>query len=388
MKIGLVLVMIASLFTPVAHAEPRGFAHPGVFVSKPQLNLVKRKLALHAEPWASAFAAMKASSFASLAYVAKPRPVVECGPYSTPNLGCTEERDDAMAAYTHALLWYLTGDRAHAGKAIEIMDAYATTLVDHTNSNAPLQSSWAANSWARTGELIRYTHDGWDAERQARFTTMLRFVYLPEFINGDAQRNGNWELIMMAATSGVAVFLDDRPLFDRAVAIWRGRMPAYVYLTSDGPLPKPPPGSTYATREQIIKHWHGQTTFVDGLTQETCRDFGHAGWGLVAATHIAETARIQGMDLYREMRTRITKAYEFHAQFDLGAPAPEWLCGGTIKPGLNATLEVGYNHYVNRRWMHLPNTRELMESQRPAGFDFWRGWETLTHAENPYGSPV
>ena len=42
--------------------------------------------------------------------------------------GDFEHLDDARAAYTHALLWYYTGNQAHANKAIEIMNAWSATL--------------------------------------------------------------------------------------------------------------------------------------------------------------------------------------------------------------------------------------------------------------------
>jgi hypothetical protein len=40
---------------------------------------------------------------------------------------------------------------------------------------------------------------------------------------------------------GIAVFTDARTLFDRAISMWRKRVPAYIYLTTDGPYPVPPP---------------------------------------------------------------------------------------------------------------------------------------------------
>jgi hypothetical protein len=158
---------------------------------------------------------------------------------------------------------------------------------------------------------------------------------------------------------------------------------AHIYLTSDGPTPNPPPGTTVDTRSELVTYWHGQDRFVDGLTQETCRSFGYAGWGLAASAHIAETARHQGLDLYAEMRERMTNALELHATYELGASVPSWLCGGTVKPGLGPTLEVAYNHYAGRLGISLPKTKQLIESRlRPAGANYFVAWETLTHAGN------
>jgi hypothetical protein len=328
---------------------------------------------------------MAASSFASLDYQPKPRELVECGPYSNPNLGCSEERNDALAAYTHALNWYLTGDRRYADKAIAIMDAWARVIKGHTNHNAPLQTGWSGASWSRAGELIRYTYDGWAPDQLHRFSEMLRTVYLPGITGANARPsyNGNWELIMTDAAIGIAVFLDDRTAFDEAVATWRGRVPAYIYLKTDGPLPIPPPGGGKEDPAALIKYWQNQTTFVDGLAQETCRDFGHTAWGFNAAAHVAETARIQGLDLYAEVRERLVKAYEFHAKYDLGVPAEDWLCNGTLKKGLGPNLEIAYNHYHNRMHVPMPRTGRLIQKQRPYGTSHFFGWETLTHASAP-----
>lgn len=89
-------------------AAPASFTHPGVLVSRPQLDFVRAKVQAGAQPWKSAYDQMLASKYASLTRTAKPRAIVECGSYSNPNYGCTDEREDAIAAYTLALAWYIT----------------------------------------------------------------------------------------------------------------------------------------------------------------------------------------------------------------------------------------------------------------------------------------
>ncbi|MGH3734561.1 MAG: alginate lyase family protein [Micromonosporaceae bacterium] len=361
--------------------ESSAFQHPGVLVSRAQLDRARQQALAGAQPWKSAYDAMRASNYASLSWTPKPREVVECGPSSNPNYVCSDERNDALAAYTHGLLWYVTRDSRHAQKSIQIMDAWSGTIRDHTNHNAPLQTGWAGSSFARAGELIRHTYSSWP--NAGRFATMLREVYLPEVINGKGCFNGNWELIMMDASIGIAVFLDDRASFDKAVRIWRGRVPAYVYQTSDGSIPKAPPNCpSKDTRAEIIAYWHGQETFVDGLAQETCRDFGHTGWGLAAAVNVAETAWHQGINLYGEMSQRLSDGVYFHARYELNS-APSWLCGGSVKRGFGSVTEVAYNHFHNRLGYDMPTTQRYTESKRPANANYFRAWETLTHADNP-----
>lgn len=366
-----------------AGAAPATFAHPGVTVSKGQLDFTRSRVNAGAQPWKGAFDRMMASKYADLNRIPRPRAVVECGSYSNPNYGCTDEREDATAAYTQALAWYITRDERHAKKAIELMDAWSATIRDHTNSNAPLQTGWAGSSWPRAAEIIKYTYTGSWAN-SGRFATMLRTVYLPEIING-SNSNGNWELSMMEAAVGISVFLEDRASYDKAMARFRTRTAAYVYLSSDGELPKTVPSQNLNTRDKIVRYWQGQGTFVTGLTQETCRDLTHTGYGISAISHVAETSRIQGQDLYgTDVGERLRHALGFQAKYELGEAVPGWLCGGSLKQGLGPVTEVGHNALANRLGHAMTNTGTLNERNRPAGSNnLFVAWETLTHGDNP-----
>jgi alginate lyase len=350
------------------------FRHPGVLVNRTQLDFVKAKIQAGAQPWKAAYDKARADAHGSLSYTPRPRAVVECGPSSNPNLGCTDERGDAQAAYTHALLWYFTGSSAHAGKSVDIMNAWARTITAHTNHNAPLQTGWAGSMWAPAAEIITHTGAGWPAADVNAFKDMLRRAYVPEIQNGSCA-NGNWELIMTNALFGIAVFLDDQALFDKAIALWRGRVPAYIYQTTDGPSPVKPGHCS-------LPSWYGQTVFVDGVGQETCRDFGHMEWGVMAAVDGAETALQQGRDLYAEQSKRLRDALEFHAAYNLGAPVPPWLCGGSVQRATTPAWEIAYNHFANRRGFSLPNSKRMIEERvRPTGINYFIAWETLTHGE-------
>ncbi|MGW0569081.1 alginate lyase family protein [Streptomyces tauricus] len=366
-----------------AEAAPATFAHPGVTVSRGQLDFARQQVNAGAQPWKGAYDQMMSSKYGSLTRVAKPRAVVECGSYSNPNYGCTDEREDAIAAYTQALAWYITRDARYAKKAIELMDAWSATIRDHTNSNAPLQTGWAGSSWPKAAEIIKYTYDGGWAN-SGRFSTMLRDVYLPKVING-SNSNGNWELSMMEAAVGISVFLEDKTSYDKAMAKFRTRTAAYVYIASDGALPKTVPSQNLDTTQKIVNYWQGQSTFVNGVTQETCRDFTHTGYGISAIAHIAETSRIQGQDLYgTDVGERLRHALGFQAKYELGEAAPSWLCGGSLHRGLGPVTEVGYNALHNRLGIAMTNTERLTAQNRPAGSNnLFVAWETLTHGDNP-----
>lgn len=371
--------------TPAVAQAPAAFTHPGVNLNTAQLDFVRSKVQASAQPWKAAYDQMTGSSYASLSRTPKARATVECGSYSNPNNGCTDEREDAIAAYTDALAWYITRDDRYAQESIKLMDAWSATIKDHTNSNAPLQTGWAGSSWPKAAEIIKHVYGNWP--NQARFDTMLRNVYLPKLING-SNSNGNWELTMVEAATSISVYLDDKTSYDKAISLYLTRVPAYVYLASDGDLPKTVPSQNLNTRDKIVGYWQGQSTFgsaMTGLTQETCRDFVHTGYGISSISHVLETSRIQGQDLYPQVGERLRQALGFQSKFQVGAAsAPSNLCGGKLTLGLGPITEVGFNTLNTLHGVAMTNTQTLTQQQRPSGTNnLFVAWETLTNAQNP-----
>ncbi|RNJ52350.1 hypothetical protein D7B24_003848 [Verticillium nonalfalfae] len=365
--------------------QPRAnFVHPGILIDEAQAELIRTKVSQSAAPWAPAYTSMLAHPYASKT---APEPVstVECGSYSTPDVGCSDEREDAMVTYLNALAWTVTGTQTYANKAITFMDSWASTIKAHNNTNSPLQSGWVASTWARAAELIRYSDAGWSAASITKFEGMLRNVYLPLVKNGAPNYMGNWDLVMAEAAIFIGVFLDDQTIYDAGMTKFLNRVPAYVYLESDGDLPKTAPGdTTTSTQAGIVTYWQGQSVFnVSGLSQETCRDFEHTGYGLASIGHVAETSRIQGRDLFNEETgTRLRYALEFHSKYHLGEPKPTWLCPGkTLSLYFGPVTEVSFRALSGRLGYDMPYTEELTLNQRPAGTNkLFVGWETLTNA--------
>ena len=354
-------------------AKPSGFNHPGVLVNRAQLDEIKKRVAAGTQPQKAAFDALKASKLGTLDYSPTPRETVECGSNSRPDLGCKNEQADSEAAYAQALLWYITGNHAYAANAIKIMNAWSATLTGgHTNNNGPVQASWTGDVWPRAAEIVHFSGAGWPDTEVARFQNMLRTQYLPSLIHGTCE-NGNKELTMSEAIVNIGVFNDDRAVFELGLKMWRGRAPAYIYLKSDGPKPIQPVGCGAAIwgNKGIVPE------FVEGLLQETYRDSQHAALGLAGMVDAAETARLQGVDLYAEQGARIMAALEFQAQFlpPNSAPPPAHL-----EFNLHPTWEIAYNHFHDRLGKDLPKMAAVIPGNRPTGVNHHMNWETLTHA--------
>jgi hypothetical protein len=403
----------------VSEWDGGAFTHPGVLGTTEQLDFVKTQIAAGKPPWTGALAAAKADTHAQLTYPpTTPPATINCGPKSTgPDAPfCQAEQDDSLAAYADAIIWYLTGDAMYAQKSIQIMDTWSAIFTSHGKlfdpqaSNQFVQSGWTGQDWAAAAELIKYTYTmngGWP--NAARFATMLKTSHLP-YVTSDGGRmpfvgstmtnplepNGNWESEMIGAAMHIAVFLDDKDAFARALYMWRTRVPAYMYLLSEGPFPNPPPlvdaGMPY-NQMQLDTYWGGNSFPMDfpvpnpdgnGMGQETCRDgtdMHHLEWGYSSLIGAAETAHIQGVDLYGEQRDRFVAAFEFSAKYLNGATVPSWLCPGM---GLHVmtigkTYVIGYNHYANRLGIPMPNTKTLLAQIEPTGASHNVVFETLTH---------
>ena len=397
-----------------AGAASTSFKHPGILVTQARLDYVKAQIAANNPVFVKAFNAMKSSQWASRTYAIEGTldgGYIACDATSTNDHGCKAEQDDSTAAYSQALMWYLTGDDTYAKNAVAIMNTYSSKLTGgHGGTNAPLQAAWAAEVWPAAAEIIRYTYSGWAATDANAFATMLTTQHLPYITgtNGNGN-NGNWKLSMIDGMFGIAVFTEDHTLYDNAVALWKQWIPAYYYNAAiDGGAPVTFAGSPVNSDGSI--KWNGQTVFspaVSGVTQETCRDTQHVGLAMAATFNAAETAYIQGTDLYSVEQTRLATSLEFLSKLLYGTrntsqtayttvPADLLgsLCSGVAAPNANefvpvlkGTMVRAYNAYAIRKGFALPETlAHVRDDIIPAAIpDDGHNvqWEVLTHGDSP-----
>jgi hypothetical protein len=399
----------ASSQTPL-QVSSASFEHPGILETQARLDYVKAQIAAKNAVFVGAFDALQSSQWASKTYAIQGTldgGYIACDSTSSNDHGCTAEQNDSTAAYTQALMWYLTGDQTYAKNAISIMNTYSSKLTGgHGGTNAPLQSAWAAEVWPAAAEIIRYTYKGWATTDVQAFATMLKTQHLPYITgtNGDGN-NGNWKLSMIDGMIGIAVFTEDHTLFNNAVALWKKWVPAYYYNASiDGSTPVTFPGSPVNSDGSM--KWNGQAVFntaTSGVTQETCRDTQHVGLAMAATFNAAETAYIQGTDLYVVEQTRLITSLEFLSKLLYGTrntsqtnytAVPSYLNGSLCTsvaapnanmyvPVLKGTMVRAYNAYATRKGLALPETlKHVRDDIIPAAIPDDAHdvqWEVLTH---------
>jgi len=388
--------------TPVV--SKAGFTHPGVFDSLDNLTISKQHVLAGDAPWADSFTQLsksehitrkapdfkrfgsaKASDPLKKTCSAKDRDgcITVCGSFNKdPNVGCDDQRADSRAVNALALMYWYTGDEKYAQRAVAILNAYSKHFAGNTGSNGPLMTAWMAAQMVRGAELLRYTYTPTSPKHQFDvdgFSKMLRKRIVPTLTDFDYGRlNGNWKLSAAEGLMNVGVFLDDRGLYNKALKMWRERVESYVYLSTDGELPATPENAAkmYRTPTDLRCQWLAGRAdacqnepksdpgvrFQNGQNQESCRDFGHASMGLGGIINTAETAWIQGDDLYGEQQPRIVAGVLYTVQIAQNYSSRGWpagFCAGSDDLSENLSLvelpvNTVFNAYSIRKGVKLP----------------------------------
>jgi arabinogalactan endo-1,4-beta-galactosidase len=350
------MVLATSLvwvFPPTA--LPAAFVHPGLLHTRADLDRVKQRVQQGAELYQAGFEKLRTHPQSQSDWRLR-------GPFDRVSRGAgqelhrTELAQDGNAAYQNALMWAITGDKAHAQKAVEILNAWSGTLKEIVGRDKELAASLCGFKYVNAAEIIRYTYDGWAPAEIERCETMLKGVFYPVIKDFATFANGNWDTGCIKTMMAIGVFCNDQALYDRAVDYYRsgsgnGRLTHYII--------------------------NGQ-----GQCQESGRDQTHVQLGLA---HLAETCEIawsQGLDLYGAADNRLLKGFEYTAKFNLGQEVPFAAYRDTTgkyfaqaissqRRGLfRPIFEMVWNHYENRKGIPAPYTKQAAERIRPEGAAF------------------
>ena len=346
------------------HSRGEAFAHPGLLHSNEDLIFIRSKLASRSEPWASAWKGLRQSKQASLSYQPHPRAIVTRGAYNRIDLGSSDFTKDSGAAYTHALQWVLTGRKTHADKAIEILNAWSSTLKSIDGHDAKLLVGLDGVLLCNAAELIRHSEAQWPAEEQERFEKMLRSVFYPIIKDFYPTANGNWDAAMIQTMIAMGIFLDDRKMFNRAVTYYRK-------------------GKGNGSVGNYLNEF--------GQCQESGRDQLHVQMGLGFLGVACEMAWKQGVDLYGVDDDRLAKGYEYTAKYNLGEEVPferfrsyqgRYDYSKISRKGrgrFRPIYERVVHHYTIRKGLEMPWSEKVAAQQRPEGAHKQHAsWGTLT----------
>ena len=386
---GLLLLVVAN-----ASAAEKSFVHPGLLSTQADFNRMKLEVDRGTSPWIDDWKLLKSNSHDSLGWKPRPEVVVIRGAGSGQhNENYSHLYNDIAAAYADSLDWKVSGDTARADKAVQILNAWSSTLVEITGtSDKYLASGIYGYEIANAAEILR-TYPGWPPKEFKRFQEMMLRVFYPmnrEFLAGHNNAAidhywANWDLANDASMLAIGVLTDRRDVYQQAVAYYlrgagNGSLQHLVWKLYDGGL---------------------------GQWQESGRDQGHSMLGVGLAGTICQMAWNQGDDLFGADDNRLLKGAEYVAKYNLGEDVPYTVYSNSdvvqkvISPvargGKRPIWELVYNHYVVLKGLKAPYVSQFAALVRPeggggdygpnsGGFDAL-GYGTLTFSLQPTTAP-
>ena len=190
------------------------FTHPGLLHSAADLDRMKQNVMMNKEPWTSAWKDFLKSKWLSDKYVPRSLEIVGRGVGS---VGQDNIQNDAAAAYYNAIAWSVSGNNKYARKAVNIINAWSHKLKKINGKDAVLCSAIYGYKFANAAEILRFSYADWSGKDIEQCKSMLKDVFYPVIKDFAPFANGNWDAACIASMMSIAVFCDDRVMFDRAV---------------------------------------------------------------------------------------------------------------------------------------------------------------------------
>jgi len=182
------------------------FVHPGALDSRGELDFVKAKIQAKAQPWRAEFDRLVASSYATRTPHGKTT-------LNSSNSDAELSRDDAIASYTQALLWYYSGNAIYANRSIAILNSWSILQSFTAGSDQDkLQAGWIGAVFAPAAEIMR-GYPGWTTNDITRLQAMFKRAFYPQ-LNRMSTWNGNVDLTQIDAMMAIAVFNEDTVEFN------------------------------------------------------------------------------------------------------------------------------------------------------------------------------
>jgi hypothetical protein len=343
---GLLSVFAAPALAQDDTTGPRAFTHPGLLHSADDLARMKAAVAAQESPVYDGFLALAAHARSSASYK-----VQNTGQITTWGRGPTNFQNqavaDSAAAYQLALMWRITGNRAYADKARDILNVWSASLTGITGADGPLGAGLQAFKFVNAAELLRHSdYDGWTDADIARCEESFLRVWYPAVSGYMLYANGNWDLTSVQSILAIGVFCEERTLFEDALrfaAAGAGNGSVANRIVTDA-----------------------------GQGQESGRDQGHEQLAVGLLADAAQVAWNQGVDLWGFDDNRILANFEYAARYNLGGDVPfvpdldrtgkyiKTTVSDKQRGALPPIYEMAYAHYAGVRGLDTPYTKNAV----------------------------
>jgi hypothetical protein len=243
-------------------------------------------------------------------------------------------------AYQNALRWKISGDAAHAERAVLILNSWARTCnAVGGDTNQSLASGLYGYGFANAAELMR-DYEGWQAADFKAFQEWMLYVWYPRCIDFLKRRHdtwtqgrpghywSNWGLCNVLAVMSIGILCDDAFIYNQGLGYYK------YDIVGNSP-------HTYNDGGNTVYYNGGLTEYLGNLApvlhadergplgylgqmQESGRDQGHALMALGLAVDVAQIGWNQGDDLFGYMDNRLAAGVEYLAAYNSGVDDVPW----------------------------------------------------------------
>ena len=294
--------LILSSLSAAAAAAPAVFTHPGVLLSRADLDGLKADL--DKEPWKAAYTSLKNDFRSQKTYVMQ-------GPYAAvsrnPDVRRSEWLNDMQAVYNLTRMWYFSGDTGYAQRARDILLAWATTQTSFGGAEAAFDIG--DSRIATAADILRATWPGWTASDTSAVQNYFTTAFWPALAVPGPLFTGSQGMEQMTGALGIAIFNDDATRFDQVLA---------AFLTD----------ANTGLRGML----------ANGEVVDTGRDQGHTALYVRLAGEMGQAFWNQGVDVFSLRDNRILGVGEYYARYHLPSSAPSYLPFGGMSWGIFSAI--------------------------------------------------
>lgn len=312
----------------------QGFIHPGALHTEADFVRIRQQIADGNTEVLKGWENLKNNEWSQSNVGTWPTEIIKRGVTGDENY--MNAARGGTAAYQNALRWKISGDVAHANRAVEILNAWAAVCKGvGGNTNLSLASGLYGFAFANAGELMR-DYEGWAEEDFKKFQQFMLDVFYPASMDFLKRRHdtlsqgrpghywANWGLCNALCIISIGILCDDVYVYNEGMSYYKYDKIGTFQETKTAPIINDGFNEFLGNMIPVIHPDERGPYGYLGQTQESGRDQGHTTMLLGLAVDIAQTGWNQGDDLFAHMDNRLAAGIEFVAAYNNGIDDLPW----------------------------------------------------------------
>lgn len=328
------LLLLGFFLTSASLVVAQGFVHPGLLHTEEDFERIREQLDDGHPAVVQAYENLKANEWSQSDVATWPVETIKRGIAGDENY--MNAARGAAAAYQNALRWKISGEQAHADRAVFILNAWAETCTGiHGNTNMSLASGIYGYQFANAAELMR-DYDGWDPAAFKKFQEFMMRVFYPTALDFLTRRHDTWErgfpghywanwgLCNALTVMSIGVLCDDVFVYNQGVSYYKYDLVGSFNENRTSPVENDGLNEFLGNLVPILYEDERGPFGYLGQCQESGRDQGHSTMAVGLAVDIAQTGWNQGDDLFAHMDNRLAAGLEYVAAYNSGVDDLPW----------------------------------------------------------------